>query len=164
MNYKEQQAMVERLKTNKEAFYFWLSEEKDFAVENWKTMYVLCGTRWIEKGNDIFPSDSVYRLRKDFQLPAPAIEAPAGYRIVSMEDRKRCKFPVDCEVKYTCCGNGGWVSPEWKNWRNDEPDRHYAVPADYVFAEDRVKVPVKVEPVPVVLECPCCHAHFELKG
>jgi hypothetical protein len=81
-------------------------------------------------------------LSPDFQLPAPAIEAPAGYRIVSMEDKKRCKYPVDCDIKYTVCGRHGWIPPLYRNWRNDETDgfsRHYAVPSNYTFAEDRPK-------------------------
>jgi hypothetical protein len=163
MNYKEQE-MVERLKDNWVVVGGLTLDEKVFLEKHIRSCIEIDIYGRGEEAELPLRIGSLVRLSPDFQLPAPEIEAPAGYRIVSLEDRKRCKFPVDCEVKYTCCGNGGWVSPEWKNWRNDEPDRHYAVPADYVFAEDRVKVPVKVEPVPVVLECPCCHAHFELKG
>jgi hypothetical protein len=145
MNYKEQQAMVEKLKTTWTAFGGLSKEEQEFLKENKKDVgqiddIGLLG--FIGHFRVGLHPGMVYRLKKDFQLPAPAIEAPAGYRIVSMEDKKRCKYPVDCDIKYTVCGRHGWIPPLYRNWRNDETDgfsRHYAVPSNYTFAEDRPK-------------------------
>lgn len=39
-------------------------------------------------------------------------QAPEGYRIVSMEDRERCEYPVDCDVMYDYPENkGGSIHP-----------------------------------------------------
>jgi hypothetical protein len=92
---------------------------------------------WVKRTHKKIDTD-MYEYAIELCDTARAIEAPAGYRIVSLEDQKRCKFPLDCVVKYTSCGRLGWINPSYKNWRDDEPDRHYAVPADYTFAEDRV--------------------------
>jgi hypothetical protein len=142
--------MVSEMKVNERAFMFWPVEWQIWAKQNWKSMQVLCADGVLEDTiNASFLKNGTYRLSLNFQLPEPSIKAPAGYRIVSMKDRARCKFPVDCVVKYTCCGNDGWVNPDYKDWRNDEPDRHYAVPADYVFAEDRPKPSPKFVEYPI---------------
>ena len=70
----------------------------------------------------------------------PVIEAPEGYRIVSMEDRKRCKYPVDCEVMFRPNGGNRSIKSEDSCRWNDGFEHFFKffVPADYVFAEDRV--------------------------
>jgi hypothetical protein len=144
MNKQEKKAMVEQLKENVYPWFYLPFEGQKFLATNWEHVLVRHKTDWQKPWFPYRTLDDgcVVRLSPDFQLPAPAIEAPAGYRTVSMEDRNRCKFPVDCDIKYTVCGRHGWIPPLYRNWRNDETNglsRHYAVPADYVFAEDRPK-------------------------
>jgi hypothetical protein len=70
---------------------------------------------------------------------SPAIEAPAGYRIVSIEDQKKYDFPKDCSMLMFngSCFVKGYIG-FWKSVVV------FAAPSDYVFAEDMV--PVKQEP------------------
>jgi hypothetical protein len=144
MNKQEKQLMVERLKENVHPWFCLPYEFRKCLVTNWEHVLVRHKNDWQKPWFPYRKLDDgcVVRLSPDFQLPAPEIEAPAGYRIVSMEDQKRCKFPLDCDIKYTVCGRHGWIPPLYRNWRNDETDglsRHYAIPSNYTFAEDSVK-------------------------
>lgn len=66
----EQQAMVEAMKVNKEAFQFWPTEWREWAKKNWKHMVVACDFElWTAKSNELFCSGDCYRLSPDFQLP-----------------------------------------------------------------------------------------------
>jgi hypothetical protein len=69
-----------------------------------------------------------------------ALNPPKGYRIVSMTDRERCEYPTDCKVMYKADREGCfWVeSDDDLGWNDIVSDDYcFAVPSDYVFAEDR---------------------------
>jgi len=89
-----------------------------------------------------FSDTIIYRLRPDFELPEPEIVPPEGYRIVPIEERRAKEYPTDCSVLYrgelnkTCL-----TSFESTGW--DSACYAFAVPADYIFVEDR---PTKKDP------------------
>jgi hypothetical protein len=141
MNYEEKKAMVERLKTTWTTFGGLSKEEQEFLKNHWSATLIRHKGTWQNTwfGAGTLDDGASIRLAPDFTMP---IEPPAGYRIVSIEDRKRCKYPVDCDIRYTVCGGRGWMPPLCGGWRSDETDgfsRRYAVPSDYTFAEDRPK-------------------------
>ena len=136
MNYKEQQAMVERLKNNWVVVGGLTLDEKAFLEKHIRSCIEIDIYGRGEEAELPLRIGSLVRLSEYFQLPAPAIEPPEGYRIVSMEDRKRCKYPVDCEV--VCYRFGAWWDyPSGNLWTKEEAE--YAVPESYTFAEDRPK-------------------------
>jgi hypothetical protein len=142
MNYKEQQETVTRLRTNRKPLMDLTAWEQDLLRSNPAMVLRLVPSgQWHPMHCDKLDDGRVYCLKADFQLPEPSIEALAGYRIVSMEEQKRRKFPKDCIVRYKFANHRCWIdeiaSKEWGMC--DGIECAFAVPADYVFAEDRVK-------------------------
>ena len=118
MNDKEQQALIEQLIENVYPWFYLPFESQKFLVTNWEHVLVRHKGTWQNTWFHYRKLDDgcVVRLSPDFQIPAPEIEAEDGYRIVSMEDRKRCKYPLDCVVKFKRDIKGAFcisrVSPE----------------------------------------------------
>jgi hypothetical protein len=139
MTHEEKKAMVERLKTTNMVFCGLPRNEQEFIEKNLRDCVELdvygC---WTEAEQPIH-SCMLLRISPDFHLPEPAIDPPEGYRIVSMEDRKRCKYPVDCEVKFRHKDSPVFVkSTDSVRWQYPLADLYvFAVPTSYVFAEDR---------------------------
>jgi len=122
----------------------------------WLTSWRGGGARWVEVIEPLsnFDGEDIIRLRPDFQLPDPEIKPPEGYRVVPMEERLKKAYPMDCEVKYRIIDMSAWcLSASDSGWSCFKRT-FFAVPSDYVFAEDRnelngirwTQVPVKVEP------------------
>jgi len=151
MNYKEQQAMVERLKTTWTAFGGLSKEEQKILLDNHNEVMECSFSADWRPFATTFWNGNVYRLNLDFQLPAPAIEPPEGYRIVSIEDRKRCKYPEYCVVKWLELATDPWMnSTDDACWNGkDLGSAVFAVPTYYVFAEDRVKASRKFVEYPI---------------
>jgi len=152
MNYKEQQAMVEALKENVFPWFFLTINKRELLTSNWENVLVRHKNDWQKPWFPYRKLDDgcVVRLSPDFHLPAPAVEAPAGYRIVSMEDRKRCKYPEDCVVVFERYIKGTFcISTDSLGWSSS--GLIFAVPSDYVFSEDRVKPSSKFVEYPVYI-------------
>ena len=94
----EQQAIVDSLKTNREAWLFLPVEYREFVERNWNKAIVLCGDKWIDKANGGFIMDSIYRLSHDFQLPPEEPKErfwffnPISKTIMSADRSPRCEY------------------------------------------------------------------------
>lgn len=142
MNYEQKKEIVEKLKQNWDVTMRLDSVSKLVLFDmNKKDCLVMQGDGTFTRTFGlIFGAGNVYRIAPDYQLPEPKIDPPDGYRIVSIEDRKRCKYPADCIVKYqnkVFVGARFVVSGDADGW--DYKHLLFAVPSDYVFAEDRKK-------------------------
>jgi hypothetical protein len=92
---EEQHEMVEGMRHNKEAFMFWSPEWQEWARHNWKNIKVLSVTgEPIEKINDVFLKNSVYRLTHDFQMPPEP-------------EKERWFFNPSAKTVHTDYGEGG---------------------------------------------------------
>jgi hypothetical protein len=131
---------IEKLKTNEKPAGF-LPEELRIELKRHAekgNLIVYCGENhgWKPWGWHGIYDTQVYRLSPDFQLP---IEPPEGYRIVSPEDRKLYKYPVDCEVMWHSKSSTFWMRSTSSCMWGSVDNIIFAVPSDYIFAEDRPK-------------------------
>jgi hypothetical protein len=128
---------IEELITTWTAFGGLTKEEQEFLKKHQNKVKVVC-----EDGTLLFLNsygwhlNSIYRLSPDFQMP---IEPPNGYRIVSMNARKRCKYPRDCEVMWYDKYSTFWMRSTSSCMWGSGDKIIFAVPSGYVFAEDRPK-------------------------
>jgi hypothetical protein len=135
---------IERLKVNKLPFCDLNASDQALLNELRKGGMIFGSTARINQFYEC-SGNWVYHIHRDYKLP---VEVPEGYRLVSMEDRKRCAYPEDCVVKWMSSGaflrstsGCGWVFQ----------DLAFAIPADYTFAEDWSKKEVlKLVPFDVV--------------
>ncbi len=142
---EEQQAMVDRFKTNIVPAGLLKDSERleliKHAIARNLIGYYGENAGWKPWGWDAIYDTQVYRLAADFQLPPEEITAEPGYRIVTIEEQKRCKFPMDCVVRFYGRESTHWSGIICHEWRpfGDGIEVAYAVPTNYVFAEDRPK-------------------------
>lgn len=89
--------------------------------------------------SEYFPSRISDNWPPDEEIEDDTVKAPEGYRIVSMEDRERCEYPEDCEVKWAFYDRLLWYHSEnTLGWDVSDTNKYlFAVPTYYVFAEDR---------------------------
>jgi hypothetical protein len=136
--------MIDRLKTNERPLFVLKRDEPELAkaLEDLKAdvemLSITDGTSIVGvRGTSVNNDCRIYRLRPDFEFPEPEIVPPEGYRIVSIEERMVTAYPAECDVQYAFRVKPDvWFTPEDTfEWKSDR--FYFAVPIDYVFAEDR---------------------------